>query len=117
MTAYAVGNLQPAARLDDEVLDYMERIQSTLDPYEGRFLVHGATLEVREGVWPGALVVIGFPTLRQARDWYESPAYQELIPLRTRHMAGDIILVDGVAPGYDASATAARLRQAQEAVS
>ncbi|MET9424422.1 MULTISPECIES: DUF1330 domain-containing protein [unclassified Streptomyces] len=117
MTAYAVGNLQPAARLDDEVFDYMERIQSTLDPYEGRFLVHGATLDVREGEWPGALVVIGFPTLRQARDWYESPAYQELIPLRTRHLAGDVILVDGVAPGYDASATAARLRQEQEAVS
>ncbi|MFD4142465.1 DUF1330 domain-containing protein [Streptomyces sp. NPDC058572] len=113
MSAYAVGHLHPAAHLDDEVFDYMDRIQSTLDPFGGRFLVHGASVEIREGVWPGALVVIGFPGLGAARDWYESDAYQELIPLRTRHMAGDVVLVDGVAPGYDAARTAALLREAQ----
>ncbi|MFF8842624.1 DUF1330 domain-containing protein [Streptomyces sp. NPDC015127] len=113
MTAYAVGHLYPAARLDDEVFAYMERIQSTLDPFGGRFLVHGATVEIREGTWPGGLVMVGFPGIDEARAWYESAAYQELIPLRTRHMAGDIVLVDGVAPGYDAAATAARLRDAQ----
>ncbi|MEW2080743.1 DUF1330 domain-containing protein [Streptomyces sp. NPDC005283] len=113
MTAYAVGHLQPAPHLHDEIFDYMERIQSTLDPFGGRFLVHGTTVELREGEWPGALVIIGFAGMEQARGWYESEAYQELLPLRTRHMAGDVILVDGVAPGYDASATAARLRAAQ----
>lgn len=117
MTAYAVGNLRPTGHLHDEVLDYMERIQSTLDPFAGRFLVHGATLEVREGEWPGALVVIGFPTIGEARAWYESDAYQELVPLRTRHMAGDVVLVDGVAPGYDAALTAARLRAARSPAS
>ncbi|MER5459115.1 DUF1330 domain-containing protein [Streptomyces sp. NPDC002668] len=113
MTAYAVGHLLPAAHLHDEIFDYMERIQSTLDPFGGRFLVHGATVELREGEWPGALVIIGFAGMEQARGWYESEAYQELLPLRTRHMAGDVILVDGVAPGYDASASAARFRAAQ----
>ncbi|ATW50212.1 DUF1330 domain-containing protein [Streptomyces peucetius] len=115
MTAYAVAHLRPAARLDDEVFEYMERIQSTFAPYGGAFLVHGATPEVLEGEWPGGLVVVGFPTLHDARDWYESKAYQEIAPLRTRHLAGDVILVDGVAPGYDASLTAARMREAQEA--
>ncbi|TQK52243.1 uncharacterized protein (DUF1330 family) [Streptomyces sp. SLBN-118] len=114
MSAYAIGHLLPPARLDDEIFLYMERIQSTLDPFGGRFLVHGATVEVREGEWPGALVIIGFPGLEEARDWYESEAYQELVPLRTRHMAGDVVLVEGVAPGYDASLTADRLRQEQE---
>ncbi|GGW70489.1 DUF1330 domain-containing protein [Streptomyces xantholiticus] len=115
MTAYAVAHLRPAARLDDEVFEYMERIQSTFAPYGGAFLVHGTTPEVLEGEWPGGLVVLGFPTLRDARDWYESEAYQEIAPLRTRHLAGDVILVDGVAPGYDASLTAARMREVQEA--
>ncbi|MEV4332896.1 DUF1330 domain-containing protein [Streptomyces sp. NPDC049597] len=115
MTAYAVGHLYPAARLDGEVFADMERIQSTLAPFGGRFLVHGATVEVLEGSWPGGLVVVGFPGIDEARAWYASAAYQELIPLRTRHMAGDVVLVDGVAPGYDAAATAARLRAAQSA--
>ncbi|RST18813.1 DUF1330 domain-containing protein [Streptomyces sp. WAC05374] len=114
MPAYALGNLKPPAVLDDEVFTYMERIQATLDPFGGRFLVHGAPArEVREGEWNSALVVIGFPTLDHARDWYDSEAYQELIPLRTRHMTGDVLLIDGVAPGYDPAATAAALRAAQ----
>jgi uncharacterized protein (DUF1330 family) len=114
MTAYALGNLRPPAHLDEEVLTYMERIQSTLDPFGGRFLVHGAPeREVREGEWPEALVIIAFPSMDDARTWYDSPAYQELLPLRTRHMDGDVLLVDGVAPDYDPAATAAALRAAQ----
>lgn len=111
MTAYAIGNLHPKPALDEEVFLYMERIQATLDPFGGRFLVHGRPeREVREGTWPGAVVIIGFPTYEDARGWYDSEAYQALIPLRTRHMAGDILLVDGVPEGYEAAATAARLR-------
>ncbi|WP_137993703.1 DUF1330 domain-containing protein [Streptomyces vilmorinianum] len=114
MTAYAIGNLHPKPVLDDEVLTYIERIQATLDPFGGRFLVHGAPeREVREGAWPGALVIIGFPSMDEARGWYDSAAYQELVPLRTRHMTGDVLLIDGVAPGYDPAATAALLRQAR----
>ncbi|GGZ88498.1 DUF1330 domain-containing protein [Streptomyces echinoruber] len=113
-TAYALGNLRPPAHLDEEVLTCMERIQSPLDPFGGRFLVHGAPeREVREGEWPKALVIIAFPSLADARSWYGSPACQELLPLRTRHMDGDVLLVDGVAPDYDPAATAAALRAAQ----
>ena len=115
MTAYAIAHLRPTAQPTEEVLDYIERIQATMDPYEGRFLVHGAQLEVLEGPWPGTLVIIGFPTVEQARAWYASPAYQEILPLRTRNIAGDVVIVDGVGPGYDASATAAAMRAAATA--
>ncbi|MFI1969055.1 hypothetical protein BLA24_26485 [Streptomyces cinnamoneus] len=109
MTAYALAHLAQGAPNAD-VLEYMERIQTTLDPFGGRFLVHGATVEVREGTWPGALVVIGFPGIAEARAWYDSPAYQDILPLRTRHLAGDLLLVDGVAPGYDPKSLADKLR-------
>ncbi|MFB7516782.1 DUF1330 domain-containing protein [Streptomyces sp. NPDC056144] len=117
MTAYAIGNLHPKPVLDEEVFQYMERIQDTLDPFGGRFLVHGArTREVREGDWPGALVIIGFPTYEDARAWYDSAPYQALIPLRARHMAGDVLLVDGTPDGYSAAETAAALRALQAQV-
>jgi uncharacterized protein (DUF1330 family) len=113
MTAYAIANLQPSGEPHEEVLAYMERIQATLDPFGGRFLVHGATRrEVREGEWPGALVLVGFPTYEDARAWYDSEAYQALVPLRTRHIPGDILIVDGVAEDYDPATTAALLRAA-----
>ncbi|QXQ99049.1 DUF1330 domain-containing protein [Streptomyces sp. WY228] len=115
MTAYAIAHLHPAdGPVQDEVLSYIERIQATMRPYGGRFLVHGAEVEVVEGAWPGAVVIIGFPGVEEARAWYASPAYREILPLRTRHLGGDVIIVPGVGPEYDASATAAAMRAARE---
>ncbi|MEU9504764.1 DUF1330 domain-containing protein [Micromonospora sp. NPDC048170] len=109
MPAFALAQLHDVP-MNEDILTYLERIQATLDPFEGRFRVHGATVEVREGDWPGSVVIVEFPDLDRARAWYDSPAYQEILPLRTRHIPGAVLFVDGVAPGYDASRTAARLR-------
>ena len=55
------------------------------------------------------LVVIVFPDADAARAWYDSPAYQEILPLRTRNSDGVTLIVDGVAAGYRAGAYAERL--------
>ncbi|OKK20488.1 hypothetical protein AMK16_08380 [Streptomyces sp. CB00455] len=109
MTAYAIAHLRPES-VHGDVLRYMERIQATMDPFEGRFLVHGAQVEVLEGPFPGTVVVIGFPDIERARAWYASPAYQAILPLRTDHIPGEAVLVEGVPADYDAGRTAARLR-------
>jgi uncharacterized protein (DUF1330 family) len=115
MTAYVIGHLRPAAHHDD-IVRYIELIQDTLDPFGGRFLVHGAQVEVVEGEWPGAVVIIGFPDLAAAHGWYDSAAYREILPLRTDHIEGDVIFVEGVPADYDAKRTAAHLKaQAQNA--
>ena len=72
--------------------------------------MHGDPVQVREGDWPGGLVIIEFPTLAAASAWYESPAYQALLPLRTSHIDGDTLLVQGVGPDHESAALAARLR-------
>jgi uncharacterized protein (DUF1330 family) len=109
MSAYALAHLHDP-KPHPEVLDYIERIQDTLDPYGGRFVVHGPTVDVREGEWPGTIALIEFPTVEQARAWYVSPGYQEILPLRTDHIRSDAIIVEGVGPDYDVRATAAALR-------
>ncbi|MFI1173672.1 DUF1330 domain-containing protein [Streptomyces melanogenes] len=114
MTAYAIAHLRPTdGPVPEEVFVYMERIQETFTPFGGRFLVHGTTVEVREGEWPGALVMIGFPSMPEARSWYDSPSYQALLPFRTDHIPGDLVLVEGVGPDYDAGETARGYREAQ----
>ncbi|MFG2114126.1 DUF1330 domain-containing protein [Streptomyces sp. NPDC048718] len=113
MTAYAIARLYPTTAPNKDVLDYIEGIQGTLDPFGGRFLIHGAPRrETIEGEWPGDVVMISFPDYAAARAWYASEPYQALIPLRARHMPGDIILIDGVPDGYEPAATAAKLRAA-----
>ncbi|WP_243056347.1 DUF1330 domain-containing protein [Nocardioides sp. SR21] len=111
MTAYAIAHLQDADPHPD-VAEYMERITSTFEPFGGRFLVHGAPPEVKEGTWPGHIVVIGFPGIDDARDWWDSPAYREIAHLRSRHIRGDIVIVAGVPEDYDPSVTAQALRTA-----
>ncbi|MFD9409472.1 DUF1330 domain-containing protein [Streptomyces sp. NPDC059989] len=111
MTAYAIAHLRPET-MNEEIFEYIERIQSTMDPFEGRFLVHGKEVEVLEGPFPGTVVVIGFPDIERARAWYASPAYQAILPLRTDHIAGEAVLVEGVPADYDAAKRAGRLREA-----
>ncbi|MEV6615019.1 DUF1330 domain-containing protein [Streptomyces sp. NPDC051051] len=111
MSAYAIAHLQEAAP-HQEIAEYIERITATFEPYGGRFLVHGTQHEVMEGAWPGHVVVIGFPSITEARAWWSSAAYREIAPLRARHIEGDIVLVPGVPADYDASRTAERMREA-----
>ena len=112
--AYAIAHLHDPD-VNDDVLEYLERIQPTLDPFGGRFLVHGPTVEVREGEFPGTIVIIAFPGIAEARAWYDSPAYGEILHLRTDHIHGSAILVEGVEPDYDVRHTASVLRAMQSA--
>ena len=111
MTAYAIAHLQDAAP-HPEIAEYIERVPATFEPYGGRFLVHGTQHEVKEGDWPGAVVMIGFPGIAEARAWWDSAAYREIAPLRSRHIKGDIILGEGVPEDYDPASTAKAMREA-----
>lgn len=108
MTAYAIAHLQDVS-LGPEIASYLQRIDATLAPFEGRFLVHGATPEVVEGPWPGDLVIVVFPDIEKARAWYASPAYQDILPLRSEHSRSVAMLVEGVAEGYKATDVLAKL--------
>ena len=102
MSAYAVANLR-SVDLNDELAEYLRRIDATLPPFEGAFLVHGATPEVMDGSLPGAIVIVSFPDLEHARAWYRSPQYQAILPLRLRNTTGGAVIVAGVPDGYRAA--------------
>jgi uncharacterized protein (DUF1330 family) len=95
MKAYAIAYLRNV-RMGADIVEYLERIDETLAPYDGHFLVHGATAEQIEGEWEGAPIVIEFPDYEHLRDWYESPDYREILPLRTGNSDGVVIFVEGV---------------------
>lgn len=93
--AYVVGYLREVD-LGDEIAEYLRLIDATLEPYEGRFLIHGGDLEAWEGEWDGDLVVLAFPDVQHARAWYSSEAYQRLVPLRTARSRSMVALASGV---------------------
>lgn len=111
MPAYVLAHLQDAAPHPD-IAEYIERLPGTFEPYGGRYLVHATKHEVKEGSWTGGVVMIGFPEIADAQSWWDSPAYREIAPLRSRHIEGNIILVEGVPDGYDPTPVAKAIREA-----
>ncbi len=99
---YAVAYLRNVD-VGAEIVEYLERIDATLEPFGGRFLVHGGHLTPVEGSWDGDLVVLEFPDGDAAQAWYDSPAYQAILPLRTEHSDSIACLVQGVPEGYRAT--------------
>jgi uncharacterized protein (DUF1330 family) len=102
MTAYAVGRFHEI-EMGPAIVEYLQKIDDTLAPFDGRFLVHGARPIVLEGAWTEDFVVIAFPDLPSAQAWYESPAYQRILSLRLPRAKGDVILIDGVAASHRAT--------------
>ncbi|MER8768162.1 DUF1330 domain-containing protein [Mesorhizobium sp. M0960] len=95
MTAYAVAHMRQVTP-GPPIVEYLQKIDATLEQFGGRFIVHGSEVDVVENNWPGHLVMIEFPDMQQARGWYRSPAYQEILPLRTANSQSDVVFVDGV---------------------
>lgn len=112
MPAYGFAHLR-ARRPHPDILEYLNRIQATLDPFSGRFVIHGPPVQVIEGDWPGTMVLIEFPDLAAARAWYDSPAYQAILRLRADHIDGDLLLIEGVGPDYDPRERMAKLSEQQ----
>ncbi len=95
MASYAVGILREV-RMGQPIVEYLQRIDATLQPFDGHFIVHGGQPDVLEGSSPGTLIVIEFPDRAAAEQWYASGAYQAILPLRTENADGTVFLIDGV---------------------
>ena len=77
--------------VDNEVTDpagfeeYRKQVPGTVEQYGGKFLVRGGQVQALEGDWkPKRIVVTEFPSIEQARRWYDSEEYRALKALRLR---------------------------------
>jgi uncharacterized protein (DUF1330 family) len=88
-----------------EILDetaaksYMKLAEYSITKYEGRYLVRGANAEVMEGE-PSKrkVVIVEFPSMERAHEWYESPAYAKALQFRNQALNRQLTFVDGVSP-------------------
>jgi uncharacterized protein (DUF1330 family) len=113
MTTYLINHLRiPGGVPTKDELAYLEQVEATVAPYGGKWLTIDAQVQVVEGAWPGSVVLMEFPDMAKAKQWYESADYQKILPLRTAHSISDLILVDAVGPGFTTAGFAQRIRAA-----
>jgi uncharacterized protein (DUF1330 family) len=80
-----------------EYQTYAKQTSATLERYGGKFLVRGGDAKSLEGDWkPKRLVIIEFPSVEQAKAWYDSPEYSSIIGIRHRSAVSRMLLVQGV---------------------
>ncbi|MCW5752969.1 MAG: DUF1330 domain-containing protein [Alphaproteobacteria bacterium] len=77
---------------------YKPLAAAAIAKHGGRYLVRGGNAEVQEGQPWSRIVVLEFPSMEQARRFYNSPEYQAALPLRKANAASRVTLVEGV-PG------------------
>jgi uncharacterized protein (DUF1330 family) len=95
MSAYFIVDIDThdAAGLEE----YRNQVPATLTKYGGRFIVRGGKFERLEGTWqPKRLVLLEFPSVEQAKRWYDSEEYRPLKAMRLKASSSNLILVDGV---------------------
>lgn len=96
MAAYVIADIEVT---DPEgYQEYTSQSRGTIEQYGGRFVVRGGTYETIEGDWDlHRIVITEFPTLEQAKRWYQSPEYQAILPIRQANSRTHFMtFVDGV---------------------
>jgi uncharacterized protein (DUF1330 family) len=91
--AYVIGHI----RINDETkwADYRSRVPATLEPWGAELLFRGKLAEVLSGTHQRTdTVAIRFSDLQAARNWFYSPEYQSLIPLREEAAEVDLLLFE-----------------------
>jgi uncharacterized protein (DUF1330 family) len=77
---------------------YVEKIPETLAPFNHHYVVRGGKTQALEGEPPKGIVMIAFDSAEKAREWYDSPAYSAIKPLRQSSTKSRVFIAEGIAP-------------------
>jgi len=96
MSAYYlvdVCEIKDAAKMEE----YKARVVPAVEKFGGRYVVIGGPFEVLEGSYrPVFPVMIQFPSLDDARCWYNSEEYRELKQMRLAATVSNAVFMAGV---------------------
>jgi uncharacterized protein (DUF1330 family) len=95
MPAFVVVNI--AVRDPVRYEDYKRLAQETVVAYGGKYLARGGPVEALEGDWkPNRLVILEFPTVEQARKWWDSPEYRPARRVREECATTQLVVTQGL---------------------
>jgi uncharacterized protein (DUF1330 family) len=81
---------------EKEYEEYKKLTPAAIAAYDGKFIVRGGNAETLEGDWkPGRIVVLEFPTVKRAKEWWNSDIYSTAKSIRQRSAATKMIVIDG----------------------
>ena len=95
MPAYVVVHVKVQDPVRYE--EYKQLAPASIRQYGGRYLTRGGAVEVLEGEWvPKRLVILEFPSMERARDWWDSTEYADPKALRHATAESTMVLLEGI---------------------
>jgi uncharacterized protein (DUF1330 family) len=80
----------------DKFREYLTETPRTIVQFGGRYIARaGETVKLEGEESLRRIVIIEFPSLQHARDWYRSEEYQRVKALRTGAAIGSLIAIEG----------------------
>jgi len=76
---------------------YGAKVPGTLAPFNGHYVIRGGKTLSLEGDAPKRFVVIAFDSFDKAKAWEDSPAYEEIKPIRHKSAKSRVFIAEGVA--------------------
>ena len=81
MSAYLLANI--TVNNPDNYKEYVEKVKSIVEQFDGEYLVRGGEMSVIEGDWPHKRnIVIKFPSREKACLLYTSPSPRDQLTSR-----------------------------------
>ena len=93
MPAYfiAIANIKDQTKYQE----YGAKAGPTLGAHGGTILARGAFSEALVGTKPGEIMLVAeFPNADAIRTWYNSPEYQEAIPIREQALEANFMILE-----------------------
>jgi uncharacterized protein (DUF1330 family) len=95
MAAYIIVEVE----INNPVLyeGYKKLTPGTLAAFGGKFLARGGEVVTLEGNHePGRIVILEFPSVERAKEWWNSPGYTEARLIRQKAAKTRMIIVEGI---------------------
>lgn len=97
MAAYVISEVEVRDRA--AMATYRTLAAQTIAQYGGRYLARGGAAEVVEGGPPAkTIIIVEFPSMARAREWYASAEYADALKLRQTALERRLLFVEGVVP-------------------
>ena len=95
MAAYIIVEVSITDHIEYE--EYKKLTPAAVAAYDGKFIVRGANTESLEGHWqPERMVVLEFPSIERAKEWWNSDEYSKAKEIRQRSATTKMLVVEGV---------------------
>ena len=92
MPAYVLATV--AVKDPEKLQVYLSQLPSTLAPFGGKLVCRGKVAKVLEGsAGFQIMATFEFADVETADAWYQSDAYQALIPNRDKALEGTIVIL------------------------